>query len=132
MDDPQIIIAGIGSAIGFKNIDYGVYDEIHWLGFDHARAGAVALLRDTGIFAGLSSGAGYLVSRWVRDARPGGRVVMIAADTGHRYADRVYGDPAPPIAGLTPLWVEDLDALRTPWCVMDWAGRHHAIAGSGS
>ncbi|MGY2062380.1 pyridoxal-phosphate dependent enzyme, partial [Nocardia gipuzkoensis] len=47
IEDPSILIAGIGSAIPFDNISYEIYDRIDWVSFGCARAGAVRLLRDT-------------------------------------------------------------------------------------
>ena len=64
IEDPDAIIAGIGSAIHFDNVRHRLYDDIHWIGFDHACAGAVSLLERHALFAGLSSGCAYLAARW--------------------------------------------------------------------
>ena len=66
-DQPEIIIAGIGSSIPFRNVSHQLYDTIHWVGFDAGLAGSVDLLRRHAVFAGLSTGAGYLAARWERD-----------------------------------------------------------------
>lgn len=68
--DPQIIIAGIGNSIPFGNVDHTLYDTLHWTGFDAALAGSVDLLRRHAVFAGLSTGAAYLVARWRRRPIP--------------------------------------------------------------
>ena len=121
--DPDMIIAGIGSSIEFRNVRHELYDRIHWVSFDHARAGAVALLRDTGIFAGLSAGAAYLVARWERERTGKGTVVFVAPDTGHRYVPaafskhRVVSD----IAELSPHEVTGSDEVTLPWSVVEWA-----------
>ncbi|MEU3307540.1 pyridoxal-phosphate dependent enzyme [Nocardiopsis sp. NPDC055551] len=122
--DPQIIIAGIGSSIPFGNVDHTLYDTLHWTGFDAALAGSVDLLRRHAIFAGLSTGAAYLVARW--EARTGRRrVVFVAADTGHRYVDSVFArhEEARPVADLSPREIDDPDGLEPPWCRMDWDRR---------
>ncbi|NEE51535.1 cysteine synthase family protein, partial [Streptomyces sp. SID8455] len=51
--------------------------------------------------------------------------LVLGADTGHRYAERVFTrhtealDPA----GLRPRPIASLEALRPPWSVMEWARR---------
>lgn len=128
VDDPQIIIAGIGSAIEFRNIDYSVYNQIHWVDFEHAKAGAQALLNETGIFAGLSSGANYLVSQWVSRGESQSHIVMVAADTGHRYTDQVFVEPsALEISALTPKPITQQADLQIPWCYMEWSGRPYSV-----
>ncbi|WP_432056488.1 pyridoxal-phosphate dependent enzyme [Streptomyces sp. bgisy022] len=115
--DPDMIIAGIGSAIEFRNVRHALYDRVHWVGFDCAVSGAVRLLRDTGIFAGLSAGAAHLAARW-EHRREGSRThVFIAADTGHRYVDSAYArhrEAQDPDA-LAPHEITDLRDLRRPW-----------------
>ncbi len=117
--DPDMIIAGIGSSIEFQNVRHELYDRVHWVSFDYARAGAVALLRDTGIFAGLSSGAAYLAAGWERDRATGRTVVFVAPDTGHRYVPTVFADhpEVPDLAGLTPHEVAGSDDVTLPWSV---------------
>lgn len=122
--DPQIIIAGIGSSIPFGNVDHTLYDTLHWTGFDAALAGSVDLLRRHAIFAGLSTGAAYLVARW--EARSGRRrVVFVSADTGHRYVDSVFAryEEARPVDDLSPRQIDDPSGLEPPWCRMDWDRR---------
>lgn len=127
VEDPGIIIAGIGSAIAFRNVQHSLYDEIHWISFDSGASGAVALLRRHGVFAGLSSGCGYLVAR--REARrdPTRCVLLLAADTGHRYVDAVFARHAQAgdIDTLEPVFIEDTADLRLPWSALAWNRREH-------
>ncbi|MGW1278194.1 pyridoxal-phosphate dependent enzyme [Streptomyces tsukubensis] len=135
--DPEAIIAGIGSSIPFGNVRHELYDTLHWLDFRHAMAGTVELLRRHAVFAGLSTGAAHLVARWeAAGDRPGrepddsdapapGTYLVLGADTGHRYTERVFArhtealDPA----ALRPERITGLGELRPPWAVMEWAGR---------
>lgn len=125
--DPQIIIAGIGSSIPFGNVDHTLYDTVHWTGFDAALAGSTDLLRRHAVFAGLSTGAAYLVARWEAAAAPDRRVVFVAPDTGHRYVDTVFArhEEAADVADLSPREIGALKELSPPWCRMDW-GRQPA------
>jgi cysteine synthase len=137
--DPEIIIAGIGSAIEFKNVDYRAYDEIHWVSFETARRGAVSLLRRSGIFAGLSAGAAYLVADHIRTSSPvggdagedAGEVVFIAADTGHRYAQQVFAgaiasDAVAP-SPVAPAEINELTQMYRPWSYMNWRRRDYVV-----
>ncbi|MEU5883720.1 pyridoxal-phosphate dependent enzyme [Spirillospora sp. NPDC047279] len=122
--DPDMIIAGIGSAIEFRNVRHDLYDRVHWVGFGPAASGAVALLRSGGVFAGLSSGAAYLAARWER-RRDGSRThVFVAADTGHRYVDAVFARhrETHDAGALRPHEITSLDDLRPPWSTGSWPG----------
>lgn len=122
VEDPGIIIAGIGSSIAFRNVRHALYDEIHWVSFDHGAAGAVALLRRHGVFAGLSSGCGYLVAQREAALDPSRRVLLLAADTGHRYVDAVFAHHAGAhdIDTLAPRFVDDVASLALPWSAIAW------------
>ncbi|WP_028646562.1 pyridoxal-phosphate dependent enzyme [Nocardiopsis sp. CNT312] len=120
--DRDIIIAGIGSAIPFGNVDHALYDTVHWTGFEAALSGTVDLLRRHAVFAGLSSGAAYLAARWEREHDPARTVVFVAADTGHRYTDSVFArhKEAVAVEDLKPLHITDTAELRLPWARMEW------------
>ncbi|MFB7496163.1 pyridoxal-phosphate dependent enzyme [Streptomyces sp. NPDC056161] len=129
--DPEAIIAGIGSSIPFGNVRHELYDTMHWVDFRHAMAGAVGLLRQHAVFAGLSTGAAHLVASWETDRDPGRVHLVLGADTGHRYAERVFArhTEAKEMHTLRPLRIRALDELRPPWSVMDWARRPDPQAG---
>jgi cysteine synthase len=127
-EDPEAIIAGIGSAIHFDNVRHELFDEVHWLTFAYATAGAVDLLRAHAVFAGLSTGAAYLVARWKAQHHPERTHLVIGADTGHRYVEKVFArhHDALAVDALTPIEIESLDDLSPPWSAMPWARRSHA------
>ncbi|MER5484903.1 pyridoxal-phosphate dependent enzyme [Streptomyces sp. NPDC002812] len=120
--DTEMIIAGIGSSIPFGNVSHELYDTLHWVSFEAALAGSVDLLRRHAVFAGLSTGAGYLAARHERERSPHRTVLFIAPDTGHRYVDTVYARhrEAAPIADLAPREVTDRSDLALPWSRMRW------------
>lgn len=122
--DPAMLIAGIGSSIPFANVRHKLYDTVHWISFDAAVPGSVELLRRYGIFAGLSSGAGYLAARWERRLTPERTVLFVAADTGHRYVESVFAPhrDAADVESLAPHDVTTAEALRLPWSRMAWNG----------
>ncbi|MEU8525437.1 pyridoxal-phosphate dependent enzyme [Streptomyces sp. NPDC048629] len=122
VSDPEIIIAGIGSSIPFGNVAHELYDTLHWISFQAALAGSIDLLRRHAVFAGLSTGAGYLAARHEREHSPERTVLFLAADTGHRYVDTVYArhHEAARIADLAPREVSGQSELALPWSRMHW------------
>ncbi|MFG2648357.1 pyridoxal-phosphate dependent enzyme [Streptomyces sp. NPDC048436] len=120
--DPDMIIAGIGSAIEFENVRHEAYDRVHWVNFDCAVSGAVSLLRNSGIFAGLSAGAAYLATLWERRRDASRTYVFIAADTGHRYVESAYAHhaDAQDTDTLKPHEITSLDELSHPWSTTSW------------
>ncbi|MFD7061234.1 cysteine synthase family protein [Streptomyces sp. NPDC059906] len=120
--DPEAIIAGIGSSIVFDNVRHHLYDTVHWLDFTHAMSGAVALLREHAVFAGLSTGAGYLTATYEARRHPDRLHLVIGADTGHRYVERVFARHAEaldPVA-LKPVEVRGPEEMTMPWSRTTW------------
>jgi cysteine synthase len=125
IEDRQIIIAGIGSSIEFRNVRHELYDRIHWVGFAPAAAGAIGLLRQSAIFAGLSSGAAFLAARWEQLCNDSSVHLFIAADTGHRYVEPVFSRHAEfrDVGFWAPAEIAALSELESPWSAMAWGGR---------
>ncbi|WBB81232.1 pyridoxal-phosphate dependent enzyme [Micromonospora sp. WMMD882] len=128
--DPEAIIAGIGSAIPFDNVRHELYDQVHWVTFRHAAAGTVALMRAHAVFAGLSTGAAYLAGRWEARRHPERTHLLVGADTGHRYVEKVFTRhrDVPDADTLEPVEIATLDELAPPWSTMPWARRDHPPA----
>ncbi|TQV70575.1 pyridoxal-phosphate dependent enzyme [Exilibacterium tricleocarpae] len=125
VDDPDIIIAGIGSAIPFRNVHYDLYDFIHWISFSHSRSGSVELLKNYGVFAGLSAGSCHTVAHWCRQLDPDQPCVFIAADLGYRYLHAVYEQyrESAGVASLQPTMIQSFDEMHLHWCCMHWQRR---------
>ncbi|WP_018155277.1 pyridoxal-phosphate dependent enzyme [Demetria terragena] len=129
VDDPEIIIAGIGSSIPFGNVRHQAYSTIHWIGHDVACTATTTLMREHALFAGLSSGAAWAAARYERSLadQPQGNpgTVVIAPDTGHRYAIAVHARHAEhgPLSSYAPITVTDTADLARPWSRMEWNGR---------
>jgi S-sulfo-L-cysteine synthase (3-phospho-L-serine-dependent) len=82
---------GHGNSVVPGNLDYRAIDEVHWVADGEAFGACRELARRTGIFAGGSSGAAYLVASWVA-AQSGeeDHVVAIFPDRGDRYHGTIY------------------------------------------
>jgi len=130
VEDPDIIIAGIGSSIPFNNVRSELYDYIHWVSFDYSRHGAIELLRKHGVFAGLSTGSCYTVSRscaaMMSSDDP---CIFLGADMGYRYVDPVFSkhSQARPVADLYPKMVDSFEDLALDWCTMAWKRRKSGV-----
>ncbi|GAA1002115.1 cysteine synthase family protein [Nocardiopsis tropica] len=125
VDDPDMLIAGIGSSITFDNVRHGLYDVIHWVSFEVARTGTHDLLREYALFAGLSSGAGHAVAGHEDDepdVAPVDATVQVLPDTGHRYARALATAPSTG-PRPRPLTVTRPEDVELPWSRMRWAGR---------
>jgi cysteine synthase A len=123
--DPEMIIAGIGSSIEFRNVRHELYDRLHWVSFEYAMSAAVDLLRTSGVFAGLSAGAAYLSALWEHSCDRGRQHVFLAADTGTRYVESAFSRHAEarPMASMRPQEINSLKDLKVPWSAMSWDRR---------
>ncbi|WP_328991333.1 pyridoxal-phosphate dependent enzyme [Kribbella sp. NBC_01245] len=123
--DPDMIIAGIGSSIEFRNVRHELYDRLHWVSFEYAMSAAVDLLRSSGVFAGLSAGAAYLSAQWEHACDSSRKHVFIAADTGNRYAESAFSRHAEAFSmdAMRPREITSLDDLAVPWSAMSWERR---------
>jgi len=85
----------------------------------------VALLKRHAIFAGLSSGCGYLVASAESLKHPDRQYIVIGADTGHRYVDDVYSRHAEAlnIDALAPSEITTASELLLPWSFARWDRR---------
>ncbi|MBZ6295575.1 ATP-grasp domain-containing protein [Streptomyces olivaceus] len=92
--------SGLGNSLYPDNIDYRLFDEVHWLSDDEAFDATKSLAREQKIFAGNTSGSVYRVlTHLAAHAAPGTRLVGIMPDRGDRYAETVYRhEAAGPVA----------------------------------
>lgn len=95
-DRPQRRQSGLGNSLQPSNVDYSVFDEVHWLNDDEAFEATKLLAREQKIFAGNTSGSVYQVLRHLASvAAPGSTIVGIFPDRGDRYHQSVYrAEPA--------------------------------------
>jgi cysteine synthase A len=85
--------SGHGNSLVPGNIDYSSIDEVHWVSDGEAFGACRELARNSGLVAGGSSGATYLVSSWIAESLPGDQcVVAILPDRGDRYCGTIYSD----------------------------------------
>ncbi|MET9567341.1 pyridoxal-phosphate dependent enzyme [Streptomyces tauricus] len=95
--------SGLGNSLYPDNIDYRIFDEVHWLSDDEAFDATKSLAREQKIFAGNTSGSVYRVlTHLAAHAAPGTRLVGIMPDRGDRYVDSVYRHEASGPVATTP------------------------------
>ncbi|MFW9876543.1 MAG: PLP-dependent cysteine synthase family protein [Candidatus Thorarchaeota archaeon] len=86
------LMSGMGMSIIPKNLNFNLIDEVHWVSDGEAFYMSRLLAKTTGIFAGGSSGAVYLVAKWLANKYPDKKVVCIFPDRGERYWETIYSD----------------------------------------
>jgi cystathionine beta-synthase len=86
---------GIGKDYVPANMDFDLIDDVIQVGDKESFLMTRRLVKEEGIFAGVSSGAAILAAlRWLEGERDAARkkVVVILPDSGSRYISKVYDD----------------------------------------
>ncbi|MGI8305504.1 PLP-dependent cysteine synthase family protein [Saccharopolyspora hattusasensis] len=86
------LMRGLGSSIHPRNVAYGQFDEVHWVGPGEAVQACRTLARQAFITGGWSTGAVALVSAWAARVEPGANVVTVFPDGPHRYLSTIFDD----------------------------------------
>lgn len=94
------LMRGLGSSIRPRNVAYGAFDEVHWVGPAEAAYACRRLAAGNFVSGGWSTGAVALVSAWAARTHPDAVVVTVFPDGPHRYLDTVYDDDFAAAHGL--------------------------------
>ncbi|WP_415941948.1 PLP-dependent cysteine synthase family protein [Streptomyces sp. 067-1] len=87
------LMRGLGSSIHPRNVDYDLFDEVHWVAAPEAVWSARRLARDHYATGGWSVGAVALVARWAARTLPAdNRIVAVFPDGPQRYIGTVFDD----------------------------------------
>jgi cysteine synthase A len=105
------LLRGLGNSLMPRNVLHEVFDEIHWVTAAEAYAAANDLHREHALFMGGTSGAAYLVARWIHRHDPRAQIVALLPDPGHRYVDTVYN---PGWLAALPGWSDEPSSQRRP------------------
>lgn len=110
------LMRGLGSSIYPENVDYGAFDEVHWVAPHEAVASCRDLAATHHASGGWSVGAVGLVAGWAaRTTAPGTRIVAIFPDGPMRYHASIYDDDYCHQHGLLSRAVsEDPDVIDAP------------------
>lgn len=106
------LMRGLGSSIYPGNIDYGAFDEVHWVAPAEAVWACRTLAATHHASGGWSVGAVALAAGWAARTHPADtRIAAVFPDGMHRYFDTVYNDEycrehgllelAPPVGPIT-------------------------------
>lgn len=87
------LMRGLGSSIYPTNVDYGAFDEIHWVAPSEAVGACRTLAATHYATGGWSVGAVALVAGWAaRTHDADARIAAVFPDGPQRYFDTVYSD----------------------------------------
>lgn len=129
-------LRGVGSSFSNSNLLYEVVDRVHWVPFELARAGARLALSRRGLFLGPTAGAALAVAEW--ESRAGVRkpLIVMMPDSGHRYWQTVYDEPALSSdegeMDRAPLMRSQPTLHGERWEYMDWDGKSPAYTQIGA
>ncbi|WP_431046563.1 PLP-dependent cysteine synthase family protein [Streptomyces sp. P1-3] len=96
------LMRGLGSSIHPRNVAYGAFDEVHWVGPAESADCCRRLARDNFVSGGWSTGAVALVSAWAARVHPGAVVATVFPDGLQRYLGTVYDDDFTAAHGIGP------------------------------
>ena len=102
-NDGDSYAEGIGQTRVTKNLEGIAVDQAYRIGDQEALSIVYQLLREEGLFLGLSSGvnlAGAL--RFARERGPGRTIVTILCDSGHKYQSKLFNAEWLAAHGLDP------------------------------
>lgn len=90
--DGSRTLRGLGNSIIPNNLDHQLFDYVSWVPGGIAFKATRELHRVHGLYMGGTSGASYLVAKWLASRYPSAKVVAIFPDEGHRYTDTIFND----------------------------------------
>ncbi len=122
--------SGLGTIVRCQNVDYKLYNDIHFVSEKIAKKGCIELVKDSGIFAGYSSGASYKVAQYEHTQNPKADVIFICPDQGYKYLDIVYKDHElvqndQQLKEVVPKEIKDTKNLLYPWSFIRWRERNN-------
>ncbi|WP_081736211.1 PLP-dependent cysteine synthase family protein [Amycolatopsis orientalis] len=129
------LMRGLGSSIYPRNVDYGGFDEVHWVAPAEAVWNCRRLAASHHATGGWSVGAVALVAGWLaRTEEVDTRIVTIFPDGPHRYFDTVYNDDycaANDLLGQVPAAEPDVVDDPAAQVVERWTRCAHVVDPSG-
>ncbi|MEV6261574.1 PLP-dependent cysteine synthase family protein [Streptomyces sp. NPDC051784] len=96
------LMRGLGSSIHPRNVAYGAFDEVHWVGPAEAVDSCRRLARESFVSGGWSTGAVARVAAWAARVHPGAHVATVFPDGPHRYLGTVYDEDFAAAHGIDP------------------------------
>ena len=128
--DGKRLLRGLGSSIMPRVLDHASFDEVHWISAAEAFWSTRQLHSSKALYRGPTSGAAWMIARWVARLNPGLRVVVLLPDQGYRYEDDVYNDEWLNANHLwktepqqSPNWVLHPSEALEPWSAIEWQRR---------
>jgi cysteine synthase A len=125
-DEAQLrTIGGLGNSILPRNVVHRLYDDVHFISGDLARAACRQLARSEGRLRGDSSGAAFLTALWYAKRHPNTNVVFISPDTADRYPDTWSGDAGRDVLPSEPIRIQHPHQAEVPWSMIEWRRRSY-------
>ena len=115
--DGDSLAEGIGQSRVTKNLEGLVVNKAYRIEDQPALTILYQLLRDEGLFLGLSSGINIAGAvRFAREAGPGQVIVTMLCDSGHKYQSRLFNPDFLRSKNLpVPAWLERKTTVKPPF-----------------
>jgi cysteine synthase A len=120
-------LRGLGNSLVPENVRHELFDEVHWVSAAEAYCATRMLHRESGLYMGGTSGAAWMVARWIAANHPEAKVLVLLPDEGYRYEATIYHDAwLHALKGWTGKLPEAPDAMHHPaeahenWCRIAW------------
>ncbi|QUH06173.1 PLP-dependent cysteine synthase family protein [Saccharopolyspora erythraea] len=91
-DAARRLMRGLGSSIHPGNVDYDIFDEVHWIGPAEAADSCRRLAAGAFVTGGWSTGAVAMAAAWCARELGSDRVCGVFPDGPHRYWQSIYAD----------------------------------------
>lgn len=125
-EDGKRLLRGLGSSIYPENVDYELFDQIHWMDCAEGFYSCRLLHKKHQMFMGPTSGVAYMVGKWVAEQHSDAKVLSVLPDSGHRYINTAYDDEWLQKNGILtrtipePVHIHAPMEKTVPWCYYDW------------
>jgi S-sulfo-L-cysteine synthase (3-phospho-L-serine-dependent) len=113
-------LGGIGNSIMPRCVRHTSFDEVHWINAAVAIAGTRRIAQDGLGDFGLTSGAAYMVARWLRRRHQDAHVAVVFPDRAFRYLERIAREPLAEADNFWPRTVHGLAGVEPPWTRLAW------------
>ena len=114
--DRERRLRGLGNSVRPKILRPDLYNEVHWVPFEVAKAGVARLYRNHLLFQGMTSGAAYATYEQVGARNPKACILVVLPDSGDRYISDLHDAGAVAEAAVTTPRI----TYKSPQCDADW------------
>lgn len=130
LEDGSRLLRGLGNSIIPENLRYNLIDSVHWVEAADAFCATRMLFTQFGLDMGPTTGAAFMVARYMAAQNPNKAVVLVGPDRAERYLTSCYDRSFCAAHGAltddlpdAPYTVQHPREVNGGWARMAWNGR---------